>query len=78
MEGGSRVDRSTGENGSPKNPEEGLMCPGDGGINCGGGGEGGGGGAMEGGGGIKICPSSRSSTEMAPPLDRLSVLSVHG
>lgn len=76
MEGGSRVDRSTGENGSPKNAEGGLTCPGDGGINCGGGGEGGGGGAMEGGGGIRICPSSRSSTEMAPPFDRLSVLSV--
>lgn len=39
---------------------------------------GGGGGAMEGGGGIRICPSSSSSTDLAPPIDRLSGLPVHG
>lgn len=74
MGGGSRVDKSTGEYDSSKNADEGVTCPGDGGMNWGGGG----GGAMEGGGGIRICPSSRLPTEMAPPFDRLSVLPVCG
>lgn len=74
MEGGSRVDRSTGEYGSPKNAEGGVTCPGDGGMNWGGGG----GGAVEGGGGIEICPPPRLFTETVPPLGRLSVLPVHG
>lgn len=71
--GGSRVDRSTGEYGSSKNADGGVTCPGGGGINWGGGG----GGAIDGGGGIRICSSSVSSTEMALPFDRLTVLPVH-
>lgn len=74
MGGGSRVDRSTGEYGSSKQADGGVTCPGDGGMNWGGGG----GGAIEGGGGIRICPSSRSSTDMARPFDRLTVFPVHG
>lgn len=73
-EGGSRVEKSTAEYGSPKNAEGRATCPGEGGINCGGGG----GGAVEGGGGIRICRSLRSSTEIAPSFDRLSVSPVHG
>lgn len=74
IEGGSRLDRTTGEYVSPENGDGGGACPGGGGMNWGGGG----GGAVEGGGGIGICSSSGSSIEMALPFDKLAVLPVHG